>query len=193
MDSSSFSNPINLQCAPPASHLLDILIKIKALSKTGQERIWSSTRLQIWALNPSLKQMLGNTGSVIICRYMQVHTGVCVIILVLGKSYLPHGIFGPAATSMLCSFFLINTSRGKTSFLTGGQSSSCDPKLRVQLQNIVCSRGLCLHNMLLKGWFTQKWKFCHHLIKLFQTCMSFLCLTHTQKDLSKEESWWPNS
>ncbi len=28
-------NPINLQCAPPASPLLDIIIKIRALSKTG--------------------------------------------------------------------------------------------------------------------------------------------------------------
>jgi len=40
--------------------------------------------------------------------------------------------------------------------------------------------------ILLKGYSTQKLKFCHHLLtlKLFQTCMSFFLLLNTQDDIS---------
>jgi len=40
---------------------------------------------------------------------------------------------------------------------------------------------------LLKGYSTQKWKFCHHLLtlKLFQTCMSFFLLLNTKEDILK--------
>ncbi len=37
----------------------------------------------------------------------------------------------------------------------------------------------------LKKEFTQKWKFCHHLLKLFQTSMSFFLLLNTKGDISR--------
>lgn len=99
-------NPINLQCAPPASHLLDILIKIKAESKIGQERIWRSTGLRVWALNSALKTDAGHCRfSYYLPLYASAHWGVCYRSSDRQESHLPHGICGPAATSILCSIF----------------------------------------------------------------------------------------
>jgi len=37
-------------------------------------------------------------------------------------------------------------------------------------------------NSLIKGQFTQKWAFCHHLLMSFQTCMNY-CFFETIKKL----------
>jgi len=49
---------------------------------------------------------------------------------------------------------------------------------------------LILNNKPLKGYSTQKWKFCHHLLtlKLLQTCMSFFLLLNTKEDIL-ENDW----
>ncbi len=64
---------------------------------------------------------------------MQVHTGVCVIILVLDRRAIYNMVFVDLLPHLFYVHFLINASRGKTSFLTGSRSSNCDLKLRVHL------------------------------------------------------------
>ncbi len=50
------------------------------------------------------------------------------------------------------------------------------------LETLVCFKNL-------KGQFTQKWKFCHHLLtlKYFQTCMNVFVLLNTKEDILKNE------
>jgi len=67
------------------------------------------------------------------------------------------------------------------------------------LKLIVKSIGCCgeKHSFSLKGYSTQKWKFCQHLLtlKLLQTYMSFFLLLNTKEDIqcAQRKSMVPNN